>query len=158
MPESSDEEGNDIRLNDPFRVDLVLGYTPKTPGPASLHPTPDHMFKLWQIFLDNVNPLTKIIHQPTVQTVFSEVACDVTKVKKNFEPLMFAIYSTAITSLNDMECQKTFGEYRASLLARYFLGVRQTLMRARFLGTSEMSVLQAFVLYLVSAFHYICFS
>ncbi len=47
--------------------DLLLGgETPSQPA-EDLWPDPAQVFRLWQIYLDKVNPLTKIIHVPTLQ-------------------------------------------------------------------------------------------
>ena len=32
----------------------------------AMHPRPLIIFRLWQVFLDNINPLTKLLHAPTV--------------------------------------------------------------------------------------------
>ena len=52
-------------------------------------------------------------------------------------------------SLDDSECESMFGESKKGLLSRYSQGARRALSRARFLGTADLVVLQAFVLYVV---------
>jgi hypothetical protein len=58
----------------------------------------------------------------------------------------------AVTSITDSECNTMFGEEKTVLLARYQSGSRQALCRAGLLRSSDMTILQAFVLYLVSLF------
>jgi hypothetical protein len=63
---------------------------------------------------------------------------------------MFAVYGAAVLSMRDGECQATFGESRSTLQSRYRLGARRSLTKAQFMRTSDLMVLQAFVIYLVS--------
>lgn len=131
-------------------VDFVLGVTPSPNQTSILHPSPGHIQKLWQIFLTNVNPLTKIIHRPTLQRSIEECISNIEHVPRGLEPLMFAIYGAAVLSMRDGECQATFGDSRSTLLSRYQLGARRSLTRAQFMATSDLRVLQAFVIFLVS--------
>jgi len=131
-------------------IDFVLSIAPSPRHTSNLHPRPDHTFKLWQIFLTNVNPLTKIIHQPTTQRLIEKYSADTEHMPQGLEALMFAIYDAAILSMRDGECQATFGESRKILQSRYRLGTRRSLTKAQFMRTSNLMVLQAFVIYLVS--------
>ncbi|KIX93515.1 uncharacterized protein Z520_10693 [Fonsecaea multimorphosa CBS 102226] len=131
-------------------TDFVLGVTPYPTQTSSLHPSPDHVLKLWQIFLTNVNPLMKIVHQPTLQRSIEEAIQDTGHIPRGLEALMFAIYGAAVLSMRDGECQATFGESRTTLQSRYRLGIRRALTKARFLATSDMVVLQALVIYLLT--------
>ena len=114
-----------------------------------LHPQPVLIFRLWQTFLDNVNPLTKIIHAPTLQQSILDATGNLEHVSKGLETLMFAIYNFAVTSSSNAYCENMLGEAKTTLLARYRRGTQQALIRAEFLKSSELTVLQAFVLYLV---------
>ena len=130
-------------------TDFVLAM-PSSPNQSYvLHPSPDRTLKLWQIFLTNVNPLMKIVHQPTLQHSIESIA-DIEHIPRGLEALMFAIYGAAVLSMRDGECQATFGESRSTLQSRYRLGARRSLTRARFMGSSDIMVLQALVIYLVS--------
>lgn len=131
-------------------IEFVLGMTPSTTHISELHPNPDHILKLWKIFLSNVNPMMKIIHHPTLQQSIKECTTNMEKISRGTEALLFAIYAAAILSMRDGECLATFGESRSVLQYRYGLGTRRSLTRARFMGTSDLTVLQAFVIYLVS--------
>lgn len=109
------------------------------------------MFRLWQTFLNNVHPLTKILHSPSVQQLVLEASSDLENVSREVNALLFAIYSSAITSLSNSVCQSTFGESRSALLARYQLGARRALLKAKYLSSSELMTLQAYTVFLVSA-------
>lgn len=64
---------------------------------------------------------------------------------------MFGIYCISIYSLGPQECRDKFNQDREVLLRRYHSGAREALRRAGFLKSSDLIVLQAFVLYLVSS-------
>lgn len=136
----------------PYHVnssDLVFG-SPSTESLIGLHPSPVQIFRLWQIYLDNVNPITKIFHASSIQQQLLDAAADLESVPKNMEALMFGIYAMAITSLTEEECQKTFGQSRKDLIGSYQSGGRQALINAGYLKSSDLMLLQAFTLYLVS--------
>jgi hypothetical protein len=127
------------------------------PSPASddlrdLHPSTVHIFRLWQKFLDSINPLIKILHAPTVQQQVLDASADLDNIPKGVEALMFGIYCTAVTSFDEPECAATFGESKPTLLTRYHAGARQALSRAGLLRSSDMTILQAFVLYIVGCY------
>lgn len=66
-------------------------------------PLPSQVPYIWQVFVENVDPMIKILHVPTMDKVIRQS-------KGRFEPpgsgmraLMFAISLAAITSLSDAE-------------------------------------------------------
>jgi len=115
-----------------------------------MHPNAVHIFRLWQTFLVNVNPLVKMVHAPTLQQTILDASEDVRNIPRHIEALMFSIYFLAITSLQNEDCLSMFGEPRNILLARYAHGTQQALISARFLKSLNISTLQAYVLFLVS--------
>jgi hypothetical protein len=117
---------------------------------APLHPQPVHIFRLWQIYLDNVNPLLKITHSPTLQQRLVEAATDIGKIKPEFEALIFGIYCAALMSISEEECLNAFGEKREKLESQYQACCQHALLKAGFLRTFDREVLVAFFLFLVS--------
>lgn len=142
--------------SDPFTSDggdLIFGVVSSNENLRLLHPTSEHAWRLWRTFLDNVNPLVKIVHVPSVQKLFMDpIAFTLSKNNsaEGTEALIFSVYSCAVLSLENAECESMFGEKRSTLLAKYQLGTKQALIRAGFLKSSDLIVLQAFVLFLVS--------
>jgi hypothetical protein len=128
--------------------DLLCG--PQSPDNLKmLHPSPVHIFRLWQTFLDNINPLIKIFHAPSVQQKILDATTDLDEIPKNTEALMFGIYAAATMSMDEDDCQKLFNESKGVVLARFQSGARQALRTAGYLRSSDIVVLQAFTLYLV---------
>jgi hypothetical protein len=116
----------------------------------TLHPQPVQIFQLWQLYLDNINPLLKVTHTPSLQGLIIEAANNVLKIKPDLEALMFSIYCIAISSLTDDDCQTMFTSSKADLLAKYQLGCQQALLNSRFLRSTSRDCLTALYLYLVS--------
>jgi hypothetical protein len=116
---------------------------------AALHPNQIHIFKIWQIYLENFNPLLKVTHTPTLQPRIIDAAGDVANIDPPLEALMFSIYCVSIFSLDETECQKTFSEARGELLSRYQLGAREALLKCAFLRTDNRECLTALHFYLV---------
>lgn len=116
----------------------------------ALHPQPTQIFTLWQIFSDNVNPLLKIFHAPTIQKQVLKVCAKLDSVSSATHALLFSIYAFAVYSLDADDCQSSFNESKQSLFSKYQTGAQCALHLAGFLRTADMAVLQALVLYLTS--------
>ncbi|KAF3770928.1 hypothetical protein M406DRAFT_272252 [Cryphonectria parasitica EP155] len=131
--------------------DLLFGAAElPSASPKELAPSPSHIVRLWQIFLDRCNPLTKIIHVPTVQPHLLEATGTSPRLPKNVEALLFSIYTLATVSMSKEECQEILGISRDKALANFSQGVRLTLTRMGFLKTHDLLTLQALVIYLIS--------
>ena len=135
---------------DPDGGGLVFGSPTSNTDLHSLHPPPVHIFKLWQHFLDNINPLVKIFHTPTIQPLILEASLNLENISKGMETFLFAIYYSAVSSMTNAECESMAGEPRSTLLARYHAGTKTALINAGFLKTSDITVLRAYTLFLVS--------
>ncbi|PTB35366.1 hypothetical protein M441DRAFT_330267 [Trichoderma asperellum CBS 433.97] len=120
-----------------------------TVGQLELHPDPKHAFKLWQIFADNVNPLIKIIHAPTLQEKILEAAWTPESTAKPLEATMFAVYALAVASMKPASCIHLFGEGKQLLVNRYRVGALRALSITDLLSTRDMEVLQALTLVLM---------
>lgn len=101
------------------------------------------------MFLENVNPLTKILHAPTMQLRIVGAASDLHSLPDDLEALLFAIYSSALASLDDEDVLQKFGESKAKLLSVYRHGAQEALANAGLLRTSNVVVRQALALFIV---------
>ena len=116
---------------------------------STLHPQQAQIFRLWQIYLDNVDPLLKITHTPTLQTRIIDAASDVTSISPPLEALMFGIYCTSVLSLMEDECRTLFASPKDDLLQGYQFGCEQALLKCEVLRTDDRNCLTALYLYLV---------
>ncbi len=125
---------------------------PKGDSPASeedFHPDPVHAFRLWQIFLDRVNPLTKIIHVPTLQPYVVEASTNISNIPLQYQALLFSIYLMGTIALSEAETVQLLGMPRDVALRRFTAATKQALQRYDFLRNYDMAALQALLLFLV---------
>lgn len=115
---------------------------------STLHPDQVQIFKLWQIYLDNVDPLLKVTHTPTLQARIFDALSDLARISPELEALLFSLYSVAIMSLDDE--RSSFGSPRKELLQGYQFGCQQALLNCDVLRTGDRECLTALLLYLVS--------
>lgn len=85
-----------------------------------------------------------------MQQLIIEASSNLVHISPGMEALMFAIYLSAVMSLQEDECQKLMGEPAPVLIQRFSLSTQQALVNARFLKSVDIFTLQAFVLFLVS--------
>ncbi len=87
-------------LTEPNHQSFIMGYSSSDVDLKPLHPLPSQIPFYWQTFLENVQPLVKILHTPTMNKVIKEVQNNLDSLSKSTEALMFAIYFATITSMN----------------------------------------------------------
>ncbi|UZP35096.1 hypothetical protein NXS19_002912 [Fusarium pseudograminearum] len=152
---SPDPERPPLRTRtDTPSTEVNLIFSHQRPTSTSVeYPSAVHSFQLWQVFISNVHPLTKILHGPTVQKDILETFSEPTSTPGPTEALIFAIYLVSVVSLTDTECRSRFGEPRKDLLARYCHATEVALSKADFLRSTDLRVLQAFTLHLLSLRH-----
>jgi hypothetical protein len=156
LDDSTDED--DVEKCDSLPLDhcsptgtgLLFGIQTSATALRSLHPTPVQILKLWQTYLDNVNPLVKLFHAPTVQRLVSGAIRNLDDIPRNLETLLFGIYAVSVESLTDSECVSLLGESKFIAVQRFRTCAQCALANANLLTSSDIMVLQAFVLFIVS--------
>ena len=109
------------------------------------------MFKLWQVYLDNVDPLLKVTHAPTLQRQVIDAASNRRELKPAFEALLFSIYCVALKSMAlEDDIDAIFGASKSDLLVRFQWGCQKALLKCGFLQSKDRDCLTALFLYLVS--------
>ena len=68
---------------------------------------------------------------------------------------MFAIYYAGSVALSSEDCETMFGEPQTTVMNKYMLATQQALNAAKMLKNLDITVLQAFVILLVSNFRLI---
>lgn len=129
-------------------------------SPASLtenpeHPTPHQLFIFCDVYLNNVDPVFKILHAPSLRRYLQEGAAelDCSPGARGLEALKFAICYAATISMTEEECRHRIGEDKAALVTRYRIGTEVALAKADLVNTVEMSTLQAMTIFLVPILH-----
>ncbi|OQU98514.1 Fungal specific transcription factor domain-containing protein [Cladophialophora immunda] len=106
----------------PMSWTMTLGYC---------YPTSTQLLTLFDIFLDNVDPVLKIFHRPTLRSTILGALPRLPEIAKTTEVLM-----------------KLLGEEKTKMLARYRFATEQSLARARFLESQSLTILASLVLFL----------
>lgn len=112
------------------------------------HPSVPQAINLFAVFTENVAPVLRLFHMPSLSKSYWDAIASLDSLDKNTEALLFAIYYSATISLSDPDCLALLGVSRDAATEKYRFGVEQALARADLLNTSSMVLLQAVVLFL----------
>ncbi|KAJ8129437.1 hypothetical protein O1611_g4192 [Lasiodiplodia mahajangana] len=126
----------------------ILGYRSLTHSLRDFHPSVDLSMRLFQLFNENVLPIVRIFHTPTLIRLFWSAVVSPDSLDKETEALLFAIYYSAVISIDPTRCADIVGAPRSTVVERYKFAAEQALARANFLNTHSTLLLQAAVLYI----------
>lgn len=87
---------------------FLLGYRSAEVDLAGLHPLPAQTSFLWQIYLENIEPLVKVLHIPTMSRLMTKVRRGEHDLRPGDEALVFAIYYSAVVSMESDEVRAHF--------------------------------------------------
>ncbi|CAK7210185.1 hypothetical protein SCUCBS95973_000693 [Sporothrix curviconia] len=128
---------------------FIFGFQSSMVDLRPLHPLPSQIPYIWQVYQENVDPVVKILHIPTINKLIREARTNLDNISPAAEALMFAIYYAAVNSLEDHEIQTNFMTEKTVLVNKYRFALEQGLSKSNFLISSDLVTLQAFVLLLV---------
>lgn len=114
----------------------------------SYHPSLPQAVNLFAIFTENVSPVIRLFHMPSLSKTYWDSIASLESLDKNTEALLFAIYYSTTISLSDQDCLSLLGLTRDAATEKYRFSVEQALARADLLNTHSMVLLQAAVLFL----------
>jgi hypothetical protein len=115
------------------------------------HPSCLEAISLWETHIANVEPLCKMLHVPSTKSIVERISEEPGSASRSDECLLFAIYHFAVFSTTEEECVIKFGRSRHALRSQYHFALRQALVNASFLKSTDFAVLQALVLLLLSS-------
>ena len=122
-------------------------------SPALLEaPSTPILVTLLDTFVYRVDSVLKVSHVPLLRSLLlPDGPIDPGPLKgPSYEALKFAVCFTAACTLSEAECRAIFVEEKDKVINRLRLATEVVLSRANLLTTSDITVLQAFVIYLVS--------
>ncbi|UPK91317.1 hypothetical protein LCI18_002252 [Fusarium solani-melongenae] len=128
-----------------FRHNLT-GIAPEV---ADLRPLPSQIPFLLDIFSENVNIVSRIVHMPAIRKMIRETRSSGTSLSPANEALMFSIYYAAVTSMEEDDVMTNFGSTKAELNLKYRLGLEHALAKADFLNDPNIVLVQAFAIFLL---------
>ncbi|KAK2058574.1 fungal-specific transcription factor domain-containing protein [Colletotrichum caudatum] len=102
---------------------------------------------LWRVFLDRVDPVTKVIHVPTFHTRVVEAINNFAGVPLATVALLFSIFLTASGSLSRQEHWDELGRSQADAIADFTLGLKLALTELNYLKNHNLEVLCSLALY-----------
>ena len=120
-----------------------------------LHPFPGHVSTLGEVYFARVDPVFRVLYRPAGKALLAAAAVGESLggngrlQEKGKEALLFAMYFAAVTSLTDEDCSQLFQQERMKLAAQFKSGLESAMTQADLLNTVDLTLLQAFVLYLV---------
>ncbi|KAG4434412.1 hypothetical protein IFR05_010108 [Cadophora sp. M221] len=127
---------------------LLSGFHKPAPGSGLNHPVRQISIQLWQAFVNNVDPLFKIFHIPTTQSIIYGAISNPENVDVGTNALLFAIYFAGVTSLGSDQVVNLLGLPKNTALNTFKQGFEQSLAVAGFLDTPNMVTLQAITLFI----------
>jgi hypothetical protein len=117
-----------------------------------LYLQPQIRHRLCDIFFRNVDPLFKILHRPSLQAFIKDGKRYLDYEQDHQAPatLASAIYLCAVCTLDEMECQSMFNTSKKVIVAEFQQETESALAKADFVTTNDLTVLQAYIISLVS--------
>jgi hypothetical protein len=103
-----------------------------------------------QTFLNNVDPIIKILHIPTAQATIYTAINNPGNAEDDLNALLFAIYFAATTSLSTADASSLLGQDRSTTLTKFKQGLEYFLAGANMFDSPSMRSLQAMTIYIVS--------
>ena len=82
---------------------FLFGYRSCDVDLRKLHPLPSQIPFIWQVYTENIDPLVKILHVPTMNGLIRKLRTNMDILTPGLEALMFSIYFSAITSMEEDE-------------------------------------------------------
>ncbi|KAK1967851.1 fungal-specific transcription factor domain-containing protein [Colletotrichum sublineola] len=102
---------------------------------------------LWRVFLDRVDPVTKVIHVPTFHARIIDAVNNFASVPLATAALLFSIFLTASGSLSRQEHWDEFGRSQSDAIADFTLGLKLALTELNYLKNHNLEVLSSLALY-----------
>ncbi|KAL3476352.1 fungal-specific transcription factor domain-containing protein [Aspergillus californicus] len=144
--DEEEDEASQVSLSDPL-TGALLGMQQNL---LRYHPSHAHAMVLWKTHITNVEPICKVLHIQSISNMVESVSQCPEKASKTEEALLFAIYHVAVFSMAEDDCTNQFKKERSTLMQHYHFAARQALVNASFLKTTQLSILQALFLFLLS--------
>jgi hypothetical protein len=126
----------------------IMGFQALAQSLRAYHPPLSQSVALFGIFKHSVAPLVHIFHMPTLVSSYWDAVASPESLDRNTEALLFAIYYSAVISMESQQCEEVLGFSRAAVVKHYQFAVEQAMARANLLNTQSVVLIQAVVLFL----------
>lgn len=133
---------------DPLSGSLLSRSSPQSL--TNLWPSEKIALKLFRVYEENIDPVCKLVHIPSGKALMQQAVSDRTKMTRAAEALLFAIFHFAVVSMTERQCKALFGQPQQATVSNLHHAVCRAFANAHFLRSSEVTVLQAYLLFLLS--------
>lgn len=108
--------------------------------------------QLCQVYLRQVDPIIKILHRPSLSgwLEHGESYLGYPEGHASTEALKSAVCYAAVNSMTERQCEEMYHRTKSDIVMEFRKACESTIERSGLLSTRDITVLQAFVLYLVS--------
>ena len=114
------------------------------------YPSAEEIPGLWNLYLSHLHPMSKLFFDWDKGPLLQKAAESLQALSKAEQAFSFAVYFITILSLSREECEDVMsGSRQPQLLDDFQSSVETALLDAGYIATSDLLVLQAFLLYLV---------
>jgi hypothetical protein len=150
--ELSPEQRN-AQTSKPHYQGTILDPIQQTDLNNSFAPLPpqSHLHILWPNFLKNAHPLVKIFFDWEVEPIIQKAQSQGISLPVGEQALVNGISFIAISTLSREDCRTLLSDEKHHLQTQYQRRLERVLLLNRYAETTDRHVLQAFMLYLVSA-------
>lgn len=145
LDESAPEEAMPFDANA-----AIMGFRAVCRSLREYHPPLSQSVALLEVFKENVAPVVLIFHIPTLVCIYWDAIASLDTLDKDTEALLFAVYYSAVISMDSEQCFSVLGVSRKRALETYHFAVQQAVARADLLNTQSMALLQAMVIFLTA--------
>lgn len=105
--------------------------------------------QLWRVFVDNVDPCSKVLHIPTDEITIYTAIDDPSSASPEVLALCCAVYFAATVALEPAEVASILGYDKYGILHQFKKGIDQAFAHSDFLEAPTVVLLQALAVYMV---------
>lgn len=134
-----------------FNQESLMNGTPGCSDQRAHVPNPLHLRKYWEVFCQNVDPMVRLLHKPSIEILLDQVEkSGMTSCNPASYALMVSICFAAVNSMHAHTVQESFGGDQKTLSQSLGQAVEQALFKAKLSQTHDSVTLQAFTILIVS--------
>ncbi|KAH7131115.1 hypothetical protein EDB81DRAFT_807945 [Dactylonectria macrodidyma] len=117
---------------------------------ASYLPSKLAAMHLWRVYVDKVDPCSKILHVPTDEVTIYTVIDDPDAASAEILAICYAVYFSAVVASDPAEVATLLEDDKYAALGRFKLGIEQAFAHSEFLEAPTVGLLQALAIYLAA--------
>lgn len=126
-----------------------------TAAPASntdgSFPSPWQALQLWQAYVNNVDPVIKILHIPSIKPHIHAAIKDIERADKSMALLLSVVFFAAAISLDNENALRLLGCEKGAALQQFQRQVELAIAKSNVMHSPCLRSLQGLTIYLVSS-------